>query len=240
MRNIVFFKYVRSPISFYQMVGRGTRLHPEKKDCLVLDFVDVSTLSLCTLPSLFGCPRDLDLFGGDVSDARRAWDRVLFDRPGFELEAGAVTLHEIQERAAAFDPLTLRVDAEVRAISDNAWFSLGRHGLGLHFLRDGRVVEALVLKRPGRGKVWEVEADGRSMGRFSRVEEAVEAVDYEVDRLGRGPATSARRDAPWRVEPAAPELLATLANAKRATLPSSRAAALELAVFLHVSRPVRH
>lgn len=28
VRNIVFFKYVRSPISFYQMVGRGTRIDP--------------------------------------------------------------------------------------------------------------------------------------------------------------------------------------------------------------------
>jgi len=28
VRNIVFFKYVRSPIAFYQMIGRGTRLHP--------------------------------------------------------------------------------------------------------------------------------------------------------------------------------------------------------------------
>ncbi len=28
VRNIVFFKYVESPISFYQMVGRGTRLDP--------------------------------------------------------------------------------------------------------------------------------------------------------------------------------------------------------------------
>lgn len=28
IRNVVFFKYVRSPISFYQMVGRGTRLDP--------------------------------------------------------------------------------------------------------------------------------------------------------------------------------------------------------------------
>ena len=28
VRNIVFFKYVRSPISFYQMIGRGTRLDP--------------------------------------------------------------------------------------------------------------------------------------------------------------------------------------------------------------------
>ncbi len=29
VRNIVFFKYVRSPIAFYQMLGRGTRLHPQ-------------------------------------------------------------------------------------------------------------------------------------------------------------------------------------------------------------------
>jgi type I restriction enzyme R subunit len=28
VRNIVFFKYIRSPIAFYQMVGRGTRLDP--------------------------------------------------------------------------------------------------------------------------------------------------------------------------------------------------------------------
>ncbi|MBF6604849.1 MAG: DEAD/DEAH box helicase family protein [Chloroflexi bacterium] len=28
IRNIVFFKYVRSPIAFYQMIGRGTRLDP--------------------------------------------------------------------------------------------------------------------------------------------------------------------------------------------------------------------
>jgi len=28
VENIVFFKYVQSPIAFYQMVGRGTRLHP--------------------------------------------------------------------------------------------------------------------------------------------------------------------------------------------------------------------
>jgi type I restriction enzyme R subunit len=28
VRNIAFFKYVRSPIAFYQMLGRGTRLDP--------------------------------------------------------------------------------------------------------------------------------------------------------------------------------------------------------------------
>ncbi len=69
-------------------MGRGTRLFPGKTDCLILDFVDLTTLSLCTLPSLFGAPRDLDLRGGDANEARRVWQRIEFDRPGFEeLEA---------------------------------------------------------------------------------------------------------------------------------------------------------
>lgn len=119
----------RSAGLYAQCVGRGTRLYPGKKDCLILDFVDLSTLSLCTLPSLFGAPRDLDLRGGDVLRAKRIWDDIVFDRPGFELEAGTLTLEELQDRAQSFDPLTLEVQPEVRAISPNAWFSLGRHGI---------------------------------------------------------------------------------------------------------------
>jgi hypothetical protein len=191
----------RSEGLYAQCVGRGTRLFPEKKDCLVLDFVDLSNLSLCTLPSLFGTPRDLDLAGSDAEDARRAWQRILFDHPGFELEAGALTLEEIQERASRFDPLGLVTDEEVRAISPNAWFSLGRHGVGLHFERSpGRASLALVLKRPGkaRGKNWEVTVDERVVARYSRLEEAVEAVDFELARIGRLTAASARPNAAWR------------------------------------------
>jgi ATP-dependent helicase IRC3 len=191
----------RSEGLYAQCIGRGTRLAPDKKDCLILDFVDVSSLSLCTLPSLFGTPRDLDLFGEDANVARRAWQQILFDHPGFELEAGAVTLGEIQERAASFDPLRLETDLEVRAISANAWFSLGRHGVGLHFeRRPGRPTEVLVLKRmgPARGKVWEVSLDGKLKDRFSRMEDAVQAVDYEITRMGRAAAASARDGASWR------------------------------------------
>ncbi|MDB4938512.1 MAG: helicase, phage associated protein [Labilithrix sp.] len=186
---------------YAQCVGRGTRLAPDKKDCLVLDFVDLSALSLCSLPSLFGTPRDLDLRGDDASVARRVWQQIMLDHPGFELEAGALTLSEIQERAASFNPLGLDTDLEVRAISGNAWFSLGRHGVGLHFeRRPGRASEVVVLKRPGRarGKVWEVSLDGRVMDRFSRMEDAVQAVDYEITRMGRATAASARPDASWR------------------------------------------
>ena len=46
VRNIVFFKYVRSPISFYQMVGRGTRLDlPSGKLMFrVYDYTDATRL----------------------------------------------------------------------------------------------------------------------------------------------------------------------------------------------------
>ena len=46
INNIVFFRYVTSPISFYQMVGRGTRLHPETNKLMfrVHDYTDATRL----------------------------------------------------------------------------------------------------------------------------------------------------------------------------------------------------
>jgi ATP-dependent helicase IRC3 len=199
----------RSEGLYAQCVGRGTRLHPGKSDCLILDFVDLSSLELCTLPSLFGMPRDLDLEGQDAREAGRSFRQLAFDYPGFEIEAGRITLREIQERAARFDPLTLRVDPEVRAISRNAWASLGRFGLALHFERKpGAISEVLVLARGSRGKRWHVTLDGKLVERFSTVEEAVSAVDYEVARRGPAVAASARHGAPWR-RGAPPEPLST-------------------------------
>lgn len=201
----------RSEGLYAQCVGRGTRLHPGKKDCLVLDFVDLSELRLCTLPSLFGVPRDVDLQGQDVREARRVWDRVQFDHPGFEVEAGAVTLTEIQERAASFDPLTMHTHEDVRAISHNAWFSLGRHGVGIHFeRREGCPSLALVRRRKERGKMWEVIVEGKVVERFSTLEDAVAAVDYEIERMGRRVAHSARADASWRRGPVPESVLRAL------------------------------
>jgi len=46
VENIVFFKYVKSPIAFYQMVGRGTRLHPPSGKLMfrVYDYTDATRL----------------------------------------------------------------------------------------------------------------------------------------------------------------------------------------------------
>ena len=46
VRNIVFFKYVRSPIAFYQMIGRGTRIDPPSGKLMfrVYDYTDATRL----------------------------------------------------------------------------------------------------------------------------------------------------------------------------------------------------
>jgi type I restriction enzyme R subunit len=46
VRNIVFFRYVQSPIQFHQMIGRGTRLDPESGKLMfrVYDYTNASRL----------------------------------------------------------------------------------------------------------------------------------------------------------------------------------------------------
>ena len=46
VENVVFFKYVQSPIAFYQMVGRGTRLNPPTGKLMfrVYDYTNASRL----------------------------------------------------------------------------------------------------------------------------------------------------------------------------------------------------
>jgi ATP-dependent helicase IRC3 len=57
---VVIARPTKSRALYTQMVGRGTRRHPDKAECLVLDVVDASAEhSLVTVPSLFGIDKKL-------------------------------------------------------------------------------------------------------------------------------------------------------------------------------------
>jgi ATP-dependent helicase IRC3 len=83
------------------------------------------------------------------------------------------------------------------------------------------------VRRAGRGKCWEVVMDGRLMERFSRLETAVEAVDFELERLGRSAVASAAAEAAWR---RAPPPIGGEATDRRA---ANLAEALRLSVWHH-------
>ncbi len=219
----------RSETLYTQCVGRGTRLAEGKKDCLVLDFVDLSGLSLCSLPSLFGMPRAIDLMGERADEAAEAWRKIQFDHPGFEWEAGGITLAEVQQRAESFNPLTLQVDSEVKAISPLAWVSLGRAGLALHWApKPDQMDEVRVMPVAARGKRWAVLLLGKERARFSHADQAVAAVDWEIEQRGQQALRSAQPDAPWRLQRPSEAQRAALAQLKPARTAKTVGEALHL------------
>ncbi len=69
LNNVVFFRYLKSPISFYQMVGRGTRLFPPANKLMfrVYDYTDATALfgeKFITIPP----PERPEPSGGDDGD----------------------------------------------------------------------------------------------------------------------------------------------------------------------------
>ena len=148
-------------------------------------------------------PRALDLYGEEVVAAREQLAQLSLDFPGFELQADAITLDEIKLRAESFDPLTMHVNSEITAISPNAWTSLGTAGLILHFLtKRKKISEMLILNSRQSGKhKYKVYRDQQPVAHFSKIDAAVQAVDYEIERLGAAASRSARINAAWRLEP---------------------------------------
>ena len=201
----------KSESLYAQCVGRGARLFKGKKDCIVLDFVDLSDLSLVNLPSLFGLPREINMEGEEITTAVETYYQLHFDFPGFEVEASEITLSDIKHRAEAFDPLTMELHPEITAITRNGWFSLGQKGLGLHFFdRHWKLHAVTILQNKKRGKTYLVQINGKDRASFSKVIEAVEAVDFEINSMGSIPGQTALDDADWRIAPVTEELNAEL------------------------------
>lgn len=90
---VVVARPTRSRALYTQMVGRGTRRHPDKVDCLVMDIVGASDdLSLVTVPSLFGL-RDVRQFEhGEGTVSAAVWDQEQADIAEGRLRAEEVEL----------------------------------------------------------------------------------------------------------------------------------------------------
>ena len=138
---IVVARPTRSRSLYVQMVGRGTRRHPDKDDCLVLDVVGASDdMNLVTIPSLFGV----------VSKARRRLlergeggvaQLVLEDREE-QVQLGAIRAEEI----ALFRKIAATGIAWVKA-PDPRWPHLSRYQRSLGKDDRGRTLPTVVLAR---------------------------------------------------------------------------------------------
>ncbi len=193
----------RSEALYLQCVGRGMRLDPSARDCLVIDFVDLSKLEIVTAATLDG--REVKPF-----EARERGDNPIPPIPlDDDRDEPPATLGEITQRLREFDPLTMVQSEEAAAISANAWLSLGVRGMLLHFHDHAGQLCQFEL-RPGPRKGVEVRLEDRVLARVGTMTEAIEAVDHELSNYG-DPA-SARPDAAWRLHPITPALAYAIAR----------------------------
>lgn len=130
VRNIVFFKYLKSPISFYQMVGRGTRIDPPTNKLMfrVYDYTDATRLfgeGFITKP-----PRERDEGPGPGPPPPPPEPTVSVD--GFDVhvtDAGRFIVADVDGRAMPVPieeykaRLAARLVQEVRTLADfrNRW-----------------------------------------------------------------------------------------------------------------------
>ena len=78
---IVVGRPTRSPVTYPQQIGRGLRLHPSKRDCLVIDLVDVSAQKVITLPTIFRLPENLHLDGENIRQVQRTVEKARLYHP---------------------------------------------------------------------------------------------------------------------------------------------------------------
>lgn len=129
---VIMARPTRSKLLYAQMVGRGTRLHPEKRDLLVIDVADNSTVhQLPGLHSLFNLPMNMNLKGGNALDVERAIEHLNRTRPWVDTSR----IHALEDLKLAaerieffdFDP-----PAELREHTQNSWHAIpGAYRLGL-------------------------------------------------------------------------------------------------------------
>lgn len=197
---------------FCQMVGRGTRLYPGKKDLVVIDVVDSTTNhNLASVPAILDLPADLDLKGKSLESAAKMLDDLgekieqFRDAPGLSFDDLEVLLKEVD----------LLVESETpHEIAEYTAYPWMRDPKGGFFLDCGREGIARIRQSEKTGK-WclrlakasgEVVSDTPSYA--DELQEAIARADYWIERTW--PSILVMRRGKWCRKPATDKQLSLL------------------------------
>jgi hypothetical protein len=190
---IIMGRPTKSTPLFTQMVGRGTRIYPNKKNCLILDMVDVSSRhDLCT------CKNTLEGAFVEVDGKKK---KIQEDDPSRVKKAAKSSTPDLNVELDRVE------EFEFFAASHFAWTQVGESWhLSLGSQRD-------VWVRQGKGGFLVVaQIDGELINLSNRELPLDYAIGLAEDFSRKQTVTSAwaRKDAPWRTEPATTKQLETL------------------------------
>jgi hypothetical protein len=197
---VIMARPTRSKLLYAQMVGRGTRLHPDKTDLLVVDIADNSrTHQLPGLHSLFNLPMNMNLRGRDALAIEREIERINRTQPWVD----TTRIHSPDQLALAVERIeffSFDLPAELIGHTGNTWYAVpGGYRLSLP-KGEWMAVAPNLLDN------WDVEHGVPRMGatlvhRARALPLAIEAADRFVAVKFPDASRLVQRDARWRDQP---------------------------------------
>lgn len=212
---VVIARPTKSRALYTQMVGRGTRRHPAKADCLVLDVVGATAEhSLVTIPSLFGVEKRHRERKGDGT-----MSELVAEHEAEEVAAGRLRAEEV----ALF--------AEIRS-EGVAWVPIHAQGELQRFIRplpNGKPTVVLAQRSEDTWTSGLLFSDGVKQALIVEVSmELAQAMAEDYARRHGGNLADA--DASWRKRKPSPKALGYARRLNIAVDPSWRAGDLSDAI----------
>ncbi|KAL4914130.1 P-loop containing nucleoside triphosphate hydrolase protein [Aspergillus aurantiobrunneus] len=125
----------RSRNLLIQMIGRGLRLYPGKKDCHIIDMVATLDVGVISTPTLFGLHPDevvKDASPEDMKEMRRAADQQNKELGEPSPESGPGMPDDIKLTFTRYDTIydlihDMRSERHIRSISHHSWVGIGHN-----------------------------------------------------------------------------------------------------------------
>jgi len=190
-----------SSLVFQQAVGRGLRIAPGKKDCIVLDVVDASIgHSLMTLPTLMGLQNILDLKGRDLIEVVEEIEALQEQHLGIDWTT-LKDVDELKTLVQQIDMFEIRFPKETEENSDFIWMKAINGGYRINIPKDGPEKSGFMRIYPNVLDQWEIEGQIKEINlKATRptMEEAFKASDEQIrKRLGKMRLSYILREATW-------------------------------------------
>ena len=218
----------RSGSLYTQMIGRGTRLHPGKTDCLVVDVCDNSKrCSLVTLPSLLGLNPAFDLHGGSVIAAAEEMEQLQEKYPTLDLTE-LTDLSKIKPFIESIDLFSEPYSPEVKEFSKLSWMACSDASYLLQ-IPEKKELKGMFYQHkheklhitPNELGEFELSISavgvGKQLGIYNTLKEAFESADEVISRCRPDRMKLVTREAEWHTYPAsepAKKLLRSLSKSK--------------------------
>jgi len=203
----------RSSSRYTQKIGRGTRLHAGKEDCLIVDVCDsYKRCNLITLPSLFGMNPAMNLHGDSVMAVEKALTELQERYPTLDLSE-LKDLAGIKAFVESIDLFSNPYCEEIKELTKLTWMSAADGSYVLQIPESQELTgqyarylhEKLTVEQNDLDEyVLSISSTSmeKQLGIYNSLKEALESGDEVLGRCRPSRMKLLLREAPWHGQPA--------------------------------------